>query len=179
MNYPLCIILLCALLTGCCKEEYRFSGDIAVSLVENTSAPVSVGLVADTLGGPFRYSARADYDRFTEVPVVRPAQLLLAFSCDETYDRTLDPASVRVFLDRSITFDGQPLAVGADLVALLAGIPEFDADAFVYGQGVDLSFGASFLERAEIPPGRYTFTLEGELDDGTPVAQSTAVYLDL
>ncbi len=173
------LITLCALLSGCCKEEYRFAGDIAVSLVENTSALISTGLVADTLRGPFRYAARLGYDQFSEGPTFRPAQVLLAFSCDETYDRILDRASVRVTLDRGITFDDLPLPAGTDLVELLAGIPDLDTDGTVFSQDVELRVGTSFLERAAIPPGRYTFTFEGQLDDGTPVAQATAVYLDL
>ena len=175
--YVLLILLLA--LTGCCRDDYRFDGELDIRVVECTPGETLLNGVTDTIRGPFFYQATLNYVQLAAAPVVRPAQLLFAFSCAETYDRTLTAGSVRVTVDRSLVFDGQPYPAGGDLIELLERMPDGARRHSIHGQGVTLHIEEDFLARARLPAATYTFTFEGVLDDGTPVAQSTAVYLDL
>ena len=102
----------------------------------------------------------------------------MAYSCDGVYDRTPVDSTVTVSLDRSFTFNGQIIPPNVDLLPLLAGVETTDTYAKVWWLGVILEFGQGFLDLATFPAGTYSFQYRASLDDGTPVAVTTPVYLD-
>ena len=173
----LLFLLLAGLATACCTEEYEFRGDVSVSLAPRT-AEVTPAVIADTLRAPFYYYAELNYDLIGALPSVRWSQALMAFSCGEVYDRTPVDSTVTVTLDRSFTFKGQIIPPNVDLLPLLAEVEAADTYANVWWLGVNLEFGKGFLDLASFPAATYTFQFRASLDDGTPVAASTPVYLD-
>ena len=180
MSYRLLLLLLSSVLaSACCREVYRFDDGVNVVLVEETEIIPGLDFVSDTIRGPFLYRARLSYRQLSGVPVVRPAQLFMAFSCDESYDVVLRDTTATVSLDRSFTFNGTIRPAGTDLISLLDGVAGTDSRAGGYPGSAELNFGQSFLDLASIPAGTYTFTFRGELEDGRIVEQSTPVYLDL
>ena len=179
MTPKIFIVLLSGVLTcACCREEYIVYEEVSVSLVPLGSSFVNPTIV-DTLREPFHYTVRLIADQLAATPAVRWEQVLMAFSCEENYDRTLVDSLLTVSLDRSFTYNGAIIPPGTDLIPILDASEDKQTFAYPWELGVDMQFGAAFLKLASFAPGTYTFTFEGMLTDDTPVAAATPVYLEL
>ena len=177
-----CFTLLVLLLTlgACCTEEYKFEDEVQLTLVEAEFGRIQeLGVVADTIRGPFEFRAEGRYLQATALPFVRPAQILMGFSCEETYDRIFDTEAYQLSLDKPVSIAGHSVGAGNNLLPALEDLPPEDASTLTFTSGLAVAFSAGALAAANIPAGDYTFTFTGVLEDGTVFTRTVTTYLDL
>ena len=174
------LLVLVITLPACCSETWQFEDDVQLTVLEiEPDGSWLPGVVADTIRGPFRFSADGQYLLAAAAPIVRPAQILLAFSCDYAYDRVFDREAYELSVNQPILVAGRVVNAGSSLLPALSEVPLTDAYVSAGASGLQVGFLEGILASADIPKGDYTFTFTGTMEDGTVFTRTATVYLDL
>ncbi|MEZ4933702.1 MAG: hypothetical protein R2788_16470 [Saprospiraceae bacterium] len=171
IQFYLLLTIFSIIAQSCCIEKYKIVGNGEMTAYVGFRNPMNI---IDTVSGEFLISVQFDQET---AGIDRHFGLITsayAYTCEDVFENYLDESSVKLFCDKSFTFDGEVFEPGSDITA----IEELEMALSKEFGNVEFYFFQIFLDKAIFQNGEHTFTVEAETTDGLKLTNQLTLTFD-